>query len=53
MKKWIVSLECTDIVNMEIEAESKEEAVEEAQSQARGMVFGDSFELLEIDEIKS
>ena len=51
MKKYLVSLECCDIVRIEVEAKNKEEAVEIATNEARGSISGDCFELYEIEII--
>ena len=53
MKTYKVTLECCDLVTEEVEASNKEEAIEIAKNQARGMVNGDSFELYEIEIINS
>jgi len=51
-KEYLVILTCCDQVTVVVEAESKEEAKDIAETQAKGNVFGDSFEVDSIEQIK-
>ncbi len=51
LKTYKVTLECCDLVTIEVEARNKKEAERLAMSDARGQVHGDTFVLYEIEKL--
>jgi len=51
-KKYRVSLTCCDQITVVVEAEDEKEAKDLAKNEARGNVFGDSFDVDIIEEVK-
>jgi len=51
MSKYKVTLECHTLVKIEVEADNKAQAVEEALKNGRGNCFGDSMEFYEIEKL--
>jgi hypothetical protein len=49
MKTYKITLECCDLVTLEVEAVNEIEAIRLAKNEARGRVSGDTFEVYEID----
>lgn len=52
MKKYLITLECCDLITETVEANNEDEAFKIAEMRSKGQVTGDNFVLRNIEVIR-